>query len=675
VLALDAIVRARLNTRNYCEAVFGLACALAILLSGRMSFGFIGAHGYTFAVLAAGVMAGEILPVKIPRRNSDGEIVLSTSFSMALLLAGGLGPAIIAQSAASIVQDVIARKPWWRIRFNVGQYTLSMVAAFAMMRLLSVQTHPGSSHPFTSSQLPGVLLAAGVFLIVNACTVSVAVALHEGEPVLRHMRNDFIFILVTAGVLLSLAPVVIAALAYSPLLIPLFLAPMLAIYSTVWKGARSEHAARHDSLTGLPNRFAFHENVTAAIEDCERGAMLLMDLDRFKEVNDTLGHHYGDLLLQRVAEGVRANLRAGDEIARLGGDEFAIFSPGCDGRAGLALARRIAESLRTPIELGDIVLDAPASIGLALLPADGTDVSTLLQKADVAMYRAKETHLDSTLYEERYDHHSPAKLALTADLRRAVDSDAIVIHYQPVLDLGTSEVMSVEALVRWQHPQVGLLPPGEFLDIAEQTSLIKPLTRIVLEASLLQAAQWDQCGLNVAVAVNLSTRVLNDPHLVQSVTRALDNANMPAGRLKLEVTESTLMADPALARTVLEELAALGVTISIDDFGTGYSSLAYLADLPVDEVKIDQSFVRRMAAGSRETIIVASTIDLAHNLGMRAVAEGVEDPELCPQLKALGCDAAQGFAISRPLAQLDATRWLKRSRQITQSDQPVRLVA
>jgi len=668
-------VPSRLNTRHYCEAVFLAGCAAAMSQWGHMNFGYITAHGYTFAVLAAGVMMGEMLPVKIPRRDSDEEIVLSTSFSIALLLAGGLGPAIIAQGAASIVQDSVARKPWWRVRFNLGQYTLSMVAAFVVMRVLGVDTHLGSSHPFTSSELPAVLVGAGAFMLVNAVIVSVAVALHEGEPVLRYLRNDLFFVVVTGSVLLFLAPIVIAAMAYSSLLLPLFLAPMLAIYNTVWQGARSEHAAKHDSLTGLPNRLSFHDTVTEAIGDCQRGAMLLMDLDRFKEVNDTLGHHYGDMLLQRVAERVREDMHGDDEIARLGGDEFAIFSPGIDGQQGLALARRIGESLRTPIELGDIVLDAPASIGIALFPDDGTDVSTLLQKADVAMYRAKETHVDATLYEERYDHHSPAKLALTADLRTAVVSDALVVHYQPLLDLETSEVTSVEALVRWQHPDLGLLLPGSFLGIAEQTSLIKPLTQRVLETSLLQAAQWAQDGVEVAVAVNISTRVLNDPRFVRGVTEALDEANVPPDRLKLEVTESTLMADPALAHSVLQELAHLGVTISIDDFGTGYSSLAYLADLPVAEVKIDQSFVRRMAAGSRETIIVASTIDLAHNLGLRAVAEGVEDPGLRPQLQVLGCDAAQGFAISRPLPELDATRWLAGSKQFGSVERLVRLAA
>ena len=665
----------RLNTRRYCEAIFVLGCVAVMWLSGQMNLGYIEAHGYTFAVLAAGVMMGEMLPVKIPRRDSDGEIVLSTSFSMALLLAGGLGPAIIAQGAASIVQDSVARKPFWKARFNLGQYTLAMVAAFLVMRVFGVHTDLGSSHPFTSSQLPVVLLGAAAFLLVNACIVSVAVALHEREPILRYLRNDFFFIVVTAGVLLFLAPIVIAAMAYSPLLLPLFLAPMLAIYNTVWQGARSEHAARHDSLTELPNRLAFHESVTAAIADCERGAMLLMDLDRFKEVNDTLGHHYGDLLLQRVAERVREDTRAGDEFARLGGDEFAIFSPGSDRQTGLELARRIAESLRTPIELGDIVLDAPASVGIALLPEDGTDVSTLLQKADVAMYRAKETHVDSTLYEERYDHHSPAKLArppTSAPPLRARRHRAV--HYQPVLDLDTSQVMSVEALVRWQHPDLGLLLPGSFrTSPSRQVSSNRSLSAFS-RPRCCRARNGRRTGWTWP-SRSTSPPGTQDPRYVQWVTTALEDANVPPARLKLEVTESTLMADPALAHWVLQELAELGVTISIDDFGTGYSSLAYLADLPVDEVKIDQSFVRRMAAGSRRRSSSprrSPRTSPRHACGRR----GCREPGTpSPQLQALGCRRGTGFRDEPPAPGFEATRWLAGAQQFATIDRPVRLAA
>ena len=287
-------------------------------------------------------------------------------------------------------------------------------------------------------------------------------------------------------------------------------------------------------------------------------------------------------------------------------------------------------------------------------------VETLLQKADVAMYRAKETRTDVEVYDERHDHHSPAKLALTAELRAAVAGPEISVCYQPQLDFHTGEVPAVEALVRWDHPRLGTLMPGEFVRIAEQSDLVQPLTRRVIQIVLAQVGDWRNLGLDTAVAVNISAQVLVDQAFTREVVAALRHAHVPPPSLKLEVTESALMSDPVTARTVLRELDGLGVEISIDDFGTGYSSLAYLADLPVSEVKIDRSFVGRMSSHASEKIIVNSTIDLAHHLGMRAVAEGVERPAMLAELEALGCDAAQGHAISRPIPAAEATRWLGR---------------
>jgi EAL domain-containing protein (putative c-di-GMP-specific phosphodiesterase class I) len=275
------------------------------------------------------------------------------------------------------------------------------------------------------------------------------------------------------------------------------------------------------------------------------------------------------------------------------------------------------------------------------------------------MYRAKETHSDVALYEEGYDHHSPAKLALTADLRAAVENDEIVVWFQPILDLRTGEVNNVEALVRWQHPDLGLLMPGSFIDMAEHTNLIKPLTRKVLELSLNQVASWNAAEMPIKVSVNVSARVLVETDFVGQVKSSLQAAGVPPSQLKLEVTESALMTDPETARTVLQELEDLGIEISIDDFGTGYSSLAYLINLPVCEVKIDRSFVSKMESGSRESIIVTSTINLAHHLGLRAVAEGVEDTALLERLQELNCDAAQGFGIGRPMPGPAATDWLR----------------
>ena len=658
-------MRSYLTINRYCALVIVVAAASVAALSGTLSLHYIVTEPLTFGLLFAALSLGELLPVKIPRRGGDEAVTLSTSFAFALLLAGGLGPALVAQGLASALQDGVARKGLQRISFNVAQYTLSMVAALLVIRLLhgDAGIGTGTHRPFESSDLPAVLLGALTFFVVNTSVVGVAVALHQGAPILRHFRNDALFVFVTGNVLLFLAPIVVAATAYSPALLPLFAAPILAIYNAGRQAVRSEYEAHHDSLTGLPNRTAFRDAVTDTLADRpDGGCVMLMDLDRFKEVNDTLGHRYGDLLLQQVAARLRAEVGLADRIARLGGDEFAIFSDVADGNEAGAFGQRVANSLRAPFELEQIVVDVQASVGIALAPRDGTDVETLLQKADVAMYRAKETHSDVALYEETYDHHSPAKLALTADLRAAVATDQIVLFYQPILDLRTYEVAAMEALVRWQHPDLGMLLPGSFIDMAEHTNLIKPLTRRVLELALAQIARWNEDGLNLRVAVNASARVLVEHDFSTQVLTALEKEGVSPSQLKLEVTESALMADPETARSVLRELDRLGVEISIDDFGTGYSSLAYLADLPVSEVKIDRSFVSRMAGDSREAIIVSSTINLAHHLGLRAVAEGVEDHALLERLQDLRCDSAQGFGISRPMAAADATAWLQARR-------------
>ncbi|MFZ1993527.1 MAG: EAL domain-containing protein [Solirubrobacteraceae bacterium] len=647
------------KVRVYCEAVFVVSIAAVALLVGDLHLRYLQDDPLTFAVLGGGVVLGEMLPVKIPRRGDDEELTLSASFAMALLMLGGLGPALLAQGAASVLQDITSQKPAWRVRFNLGQYTLSMIAAWLVVRAISVSPRLDVLHPFASRQLPAMLIGAAAFFLVNAFVVGSAVAAYQNVPIVRYFRGSVSFVIITGGVVLLVAPIVLAAAAYTVVIVPLCLAPVLAMYNSVHQSARSEHEARHDALTGLPNRTAFHETISAAIEDKSvLASVLLMDLDRFKEVNDTLGHRYGDLLLIQVAQRFKQVIGHRGQIARLGGDEFAVIHPSGDRQEAVALAHRIADSLRDPFELEEMVVDVQASVGIALFPEHGHGVETLLQKADVAMYRAKETRSDVALYDERHDHHSPAKLALTAELRTAVASEEIVLWYQPELDLRSREVMAVEALVRWDHPRLGVLPPSSFVRMAEATNLIKPLTQRVMEVALLQVADWHAIGLEISVAVNISAQVLVDQSFTQQVVAALRRTSVPPRCLKLEVTETALMSDPVTARTVLRELEALGCEISIDDFGTGYSSLAYLADLPVAEVKIDRSFVSRMSAGSSEKVIVNSTIDLAHHLGLRAVAEGVEDWSMLPELEALGCDAAQGYAISHPLAGPDATRWL-----------------
>ncbi|MEA2210244.1 MAG: hypothetical protein QOF83_192 [Solirubrobacteraceae bacterium] len=651
----------QITARRFAAATV-LACAgVLVVLRGRLGLSYITAHPVAYAMLTAGVLLGELLPVTIPRRG-DEQITVSTSFSLAVLVLGGLGPALLSQLVASLAQDLAVRKAWWRIRFNFGQYGLSLAAASAAITAFTVMPNPDAGRPFSGADVPIILLGAAAFVVVNAGVVGAAVAMYQGTPLGRYFRKDVGFTAVSGGVLLCLAPIVAAAAAYSSALIPLFVLPMTAIYRAGRQAARSEHAAHHDQLTGLPNRIAFHDTVNAVLEDESRPAsVLLMDLNRFKEVNDTLGHRYGDELLRRIAERLRASVGDEHALARLGGDEFAVFTQ-VSGEAALEFARRVGDDLRTSFELGDFVVETDASVGVASFPDDGRDLETLLQKADVAMYRAKETHASVAAYDERHDHNSPAKLALTADLRQAVETDQIVVWYQPLLDLGTGRVTGVEALVRWQHPDLGLLLPGAFLDMAEHTSLIKPLTQKVLDLAMGQIVQWRQMGVEVSVAVNVSTRMLIDPGFAARVRQALTVYEIPPRLLRLEVTESALMADPVVARAVLTELDEGGVEISIDDFGTGYSSLAYLADLPVSEVKIDRGFVSRMEVGSSAAVIVRSTIDLGHHLGLRVVAEGVEEIETLEQLRDLGCDVAQGYGISRPMTVQDTTQWLRRSR-------------
>jgi diguanylate cyclase (GGDEF)-like protein len=645
--------------RAYCAGVFFLACALMAVLASHADFSYVTDHPVTFAVLAVAIVIGEMLPVRIPRRGNDEQITLSTSFAMALLLAGGLGPAVVAQGAASVIQDLHSRKPAWRVRFNLGQYTLSMIAAEAMMVVLDVPPRVGSLHPFSSAQLPAMLLGASVFFVINTVIVGIAVAFYQGASVRTYFGHDPAFVLITGVVMLMLAPIVLAAAAYSVVLVPLCLAPIMALYNAMAQGERSAHEARHDPLTGLPNRTAFRDAVRDAIARRRSdSAVLLVDLDRFKDVNDALGHRYGDLLLEQVAARFREVCGSDDQIARLGGDEFAVLSPDTDRRASYELAGRIGAALEAPFELELMEVDVQASIGIALCPEHASDVEVLLQKADVAMYHAKETATAVAVYDEGFDHHSPAKLALTAELRSAIGGGGIVVWYQPELDLTSGRVVALEALARWEHPRLGLLRPSAFIQMAERTNLMRALTDRVIDLALAQAAVWSADGLEVTVAVNVSAKALMDPDFTRRVVAALRRAGVKPGSLKLEVTESALMRDPELARSVLSELNAHGVEISIDDFGTGYSSLAYLAELPVSEVKIDQSFVRKMVEGSNETIIVNSTIDLAHHLNLRAVAEGVEDPALLDRLEELGCDAAQGHAIGHPMEPEIATQWL-----------------
>ena len=420
------------------------------------------------------------------------------------------------------------------------------------------------------------------------------------------------------------------------------------------QAAENEHLALHDPLTDLPNRSLFHDRAHQAILGARRDdtgvALMILDLDRFKEVNDTLGHHNGDLLLQEIGVRLRGGLRESDSVARLGGDEFGLLlAHVADGSEALMLGERVREVLRRPFTLEGVTLDLEASIGIALYPEHGEDVDTLLQRADVAMYLAKEDRSGCELYAADRDEYSPHRLALAAELRRALDENELVLHYQPKADLNDGRIVAVEALVRWQHPEHGLLPPDQFVPLAEATGLIRELTLRVLDEALRQQRLWREDGIEVRVAVNLSARDLYDLTLPATTERLLAQHGVPATALELEITESVIVADPMRARAILNRLSEMGIGLAVDDYGTGYSSLGYLKRLPIDEMKIDRSFVMQMADDRNDAAIVRSTVELGRNLGLKVVAEGVETAAAWAHLKALGCDFAQGYYLSKPI--------------------------
>ena len=440
-----------------------------------------------------------------------------------------------------------------------------------------------------------------------------------------------------------------------------------------------EYQALHDPLTGLPNRILLFDRLTQAIKVADRDgtsvALLLIDLDRFKEINDTFGHHFGDALLRELGPRFEEILRKSDTIvrlstfenigvavARLGGDEFAVLLPATPQLGATLAAGRVLKIFDRPFSIQGQSLDVGASVGIALYPDHGRDAEILLQHADVAMYEAKRGKSGHSVYDSGKDPYTRSRIRLIGDLRRAIADDALELYYQPKADLTSGRIVGVEALVRWEHPVDGSIPPMQIVELAEHTGLIKPLSAWVLGTAIRQCRAWRDGGLDVPVAVNLSARSLHDQQLVGMIARLLRNSNVPPSRLGIEITESAVMVDPERALAIITRLHDTGITISIDDFGTGYSSLAYLKHLPVTHVKIDRSFVLNMLGDQNDNRIVRATISLAHDLGLTTVAEGIETEAVWERLCELDCDFAQGYYVSRPLPVSDVARWLQQRR-------------
>ncbi|MGX4656194.1 putative bifunctional diguanylate cyclase/phosphodiesterase [Micromonospora sp. SCSIO 07396] len=759
---------------------------------------------WTMAVLAVGCDARPFVP---SGRRQTSAVFPSTCFTFAILLGWGLGPAVLVQALAVTVSGVRLGHAPWRTTFNAAQYACALAAAHLVLR-----SGPGGLFDGDRLGWTDVLAVGGAtvtWFVVNYGLVSTALRLRFGGRWWPAVRQGLPFELLSTGSLLLLAPVLVTAARASAALIPLVLVPLFAVYRMAHLSDEQVQLAALDPLTGLPNRKALlaevaeqvhrHAERVARGEPGARVALLLIDLDRFKNVNDALGHAVGDRLLVEVGARLAGVVGERDLLARLGGDEFAIVAGGLDGvDEARELAGRVVAALTEPVSLDGLPLDVGGSIGIALFPDHGEDYATLMRHADVAMYDAKHRNDTVAVYAAESDHNSAERLALLADLRRVLENgpvagptvrggdgaalpprlapddgpgDAprpavdggpgsgpgpglgrgpgsgvrtdpgggpgvggtgrwwlprrrsrpapahpdellnriltgadpvrrhgppehppagpapdtgpaatppapaaevgeITMYYQPQVAIATGEVVGVEALLRWRHPRRGMVDPEELIRVAEQSAVMRLLTYRVIDDVVAQLAKWSAAGTTLRAALNVSVRDLHTGEIVDRIADRLAGHGVRPDRLQLEITEGALMADPRRVLATITRLHQLGVAISLDDFGTGYSSLQHLRRLPLSEVKVDRSFVLGMAGDADDAAIVRSTIELAGALGLRVVAEGVEDERTWRLLHAAGCDAAQGWFYARPMPADELTAWLARYRPLSPVPSP-----
>ncbi|QCX79298.1 Phytochrome-like protein cph2 [Streptomyces sp. YIM 121038] len=667
---LDGLDGMEQDGRGWQLLPMAVVAAAAIVLGTGFFHAFTGGHplfpsgtvGWSLAVLT-GLIVGHL--VALGRDRWWGGTGSGGALTVAVLLLYGWMPAGMV-SLTVVVLVGVARRHRWRQGVLHGAVDILGIGAGALT-LAAFGTAPAADAPWNPESwdlytAPEVGLVAVAYLAVTRVLLWYVHAPRTGAlPTVT--RTALVRQGLLGVALLGIAPLICVVAMSLPLLLPLFTIPLVALDSTLWIArARAEEQLR-DPLTGLPNRQWLLERTWTALDDAERigarSALMLIDMDRFRSVNDTLGHLAGDRLLLQIADRLRLALPRGAEAARLGGDEFAVLLPVADSTTSAQrVARQLVGALGSPLDLDGLTLVLEASAGLAVFPDHALDAEGLLRRADVAMYQAKRDRTGVEVYESKRDSNTPDRLGLLGDLRRALDAGDVELHYQPKVRFD-GEVAGLEALVRWVHPERGKVPPDEFIAIAESSGLMPHLTEYVLESALAQVARWRSQGLNVPVAVNVSPRDVHTPGFAGAVAARLARHGVPAGALQLEITEHVLLEDPQRAADTLAGLTGHGVKMSLDDFGTGYSSLVHLRRLPVSELKIDRSFVARLAVDTEDAEIVRCTVDLAHSLGLLVVAEGVEDDETWERLRDLGCDAVQGWLVAAAMPPSETTAWLR----------------
>ncbi|GAA2727560.1 hypothetical protein CAE01nite_30120 [Cellulomonas aerilata] len=637
-----------------------------------------GTQAWSIAFLAVAAIVGEVRPVPISRGTETAEnISTSAPFVLASVAVGGVGVAVVVQVVASLCDDVVHRRPLLKSAFNTAQYVLSVLAARAVFCALTGLPYFADPVPVGPRHLGALLLAGVTMVAVNRLLVAVVVSLATTLPLDAVVRDDARFVLATHAVLLCIGGVAAAVAQDGVTVLALLVAPVVAVYATAAAASRHAHQASHDALTGLGNRERLHRQLDAHLAAAQGPGsgpgLVLLDLDHFKTINDSLGHPVGDVLLREVAARLCAAL--GDDVSahRLGGDEFAVVVDG-DLPQTLAVAHRLLTSLEAPMRVDRLELLVRASAGVAVAPDHGTTSDALMKNADIALYHAKLERDRISTYSPALDVNSVDRLQLLADLRVAIDTGQLDVAYQVQVDLTSGHVVAVEALIRWRHPQRGPVAPDDFIPLAENSGLIAELTSYVLDNALAALAGWRAAGHDLRMSVNLSTRHLSDLALPRQVAEALARHGVEPGALVLEVTETGILSDPARVDVVIAALREQGVAIAVDDYGTGHASLGYLKRLEIDELKVDRSFVSDMRRNHQDFVIVRSTIALARDLGLRVVAEGIEDADTARSLAELGCDVGQGYHLGRPTSAAEIVARLSDERRAAGAAAAARIV-